>query len=203
MIRPIILVVMLCTGSASFLAAQQVETLVSEGVEHGGFGSLLYGVTSVNGEAAYLTGTRGAWMLKFRDGHALNIGLGGYRTRSGFNARPRRQTDDGEAWELQTNYGGLELEYLNRSHRLVHYGAQTTIGGGEVRYRNRNRAPDRTSDSYFVLQPGVNVHLNVTQWFRMSGGLFYRYAGGVSLEGTSNSDLSGVSAAIALRFGKF
>jgi hypothetical protein len=203
MMRSFIVFILFCVGGAQILVAQQAETLVSGDVEHGGFGSLLYGVTSVNGEAAYLTGTRGAWMIKFRDGHALNIGLGSYRTRSGFHARPGRQTDAGEAWELQTNYGGLELEYLNRSHRLVHYGAQTTIGGGEVRYRDRNRAPDRTSDSYFVLQPGVNVHLNVTRWFRMSGGVFYRYAGGVSLEGTSNSDLSGVSAAIGLRFGKF
>jgi hypothetical protein len=186
----------------SEVSAQQTETLFSGDVEHGGFGSLLYGVTSVNGEASYLRGTRGAWMLKFRDGHALNIGLGSYRTHSGFDARGMAPVN-GEVPELRTNYGGFEVEYLNRSHRLIHYGLQATIGGGTVRYRDRNIDLPKTSDSYFAFQPGANVHLNITNWFRISGGVFYRYAGGVNLEGTSDSDLSGVSAVFGLRFGKF
>jgi hypothetical protein len=181
--------------------AQQSETLISGGVDHGGFGSLVYGVTFVNGEAVYLRGTRGAWVLTFRDGNALNIGLGRYRTRSGFDAVD--WTGTGDVPELRTNYGGLEIEYLNRSRRLIHYGVQAMIGSGTVRFRDSDAGPDKTSDTYFAFQPGVNVHLNVTEWFRISGGVFYRYAGGVNLEGTSNSDLSGASAMFGLRFGKF
>ncbi len=188
-------------GWGSLAVAQQTETLIDGGVEHGGFGSLVYGVTFVNGEAAYLRGTRGAWVLSFRDGHSLNIGLGRYRTRSGFEAVD--WTEPGDVPELRTNYGGFEIEYLNRSHRLVHYGVQATIGSGTVRFRDRDSAPDKSSDTYFAFQPGANVHLNVTEWFRISGGVFYRYAGGVNLEGTSNSDLSGPSVFFGLRFGSF
>lgn len=182
--------------------AQQSEILVSSDVSHGGFGSILFGVTSVNGEASYLRGTRGAWVLKFEDGHTLNIGLGSYRTQTGFNAVSWPQTGT-DTPELRTNYSGFELEYLNRSQKLIHYGVQAMIGGGTVRFKDRDIDLNKTSDGYFAFQPGVNIHLNVTNWFRISGGIFYRYTGGVNLEGTSNSDLSGFSTIFGLRFGKF
>lgn len=185
------------------VSAQEAETLFQGGVRHGGFGSLLFGVTSVNGEAAFLRGTRGAWILKFREGNTLHVGLGGYRSETGFSVENWTRTDVFNEPELETNYGGFELEYLNRSNELIHFGAQLLIGGGTIQYKENDIDVDKTSDGYFALQPGANIHLNVTHWFRISGGLFYRHAGDVNLVGTSNKGLSGFSAIIGLRFGKF
>jgi len=185
-----------------FSNGQQTQTLFSGDVSHGGFGSLMYGVSSVNNQTVYMRGTRGAWSLKFSDGHTINIGLGGYRTRSGFDA-VNWQSADIQKPELRMDHGGFELEYLNRSHRLIHAGAQVTIGGGTVRFRDRNIDLDKRSDDFFAFQPGVNIHLNVTNWFRISGGAMYRFISGTDLEGTSDSDLSGFSAIAGLRFGKF
>lgn len=182
--------------------AQDAETLIDADVSHGGFGSLIYGVSSVNGEAAYMRGGRGAWVINFREGHSLNIGLSGYRAQNNFSAVEWTNEEIDEP-ELRTNYGGLELEYINSSEDLVHFGVQALIGTGNVRYSDRNLGLDKTSDNYFVVQPGVNANLNVTDWFRVSAGIFYRHAARVSLEGTDNSGLSGFSSFIGLRFGKF
>jgi hypothetical protein len=184
------------------ISAQQTETLITGDVNHGGFGALLYGVTTVNGDAAYLRGTRGAWSISFQNGHTLNIGLGSYRTQSSFEAVDW-QLPDVETPQMRMNYGGFELEYLNRSYKLVHYGFQATVGGGDVRYRGRNIDLEKTSDDFFLFQPGANIHLNITNWFRISGGAYYRFTNNVSLEGTSDSGLSGFSAIIGLRFGWF
>ena len=181
--------------------SQQAETLFGNDIDHGGFGSLVYGVTSVNGQAAYLRGTRGAWVIRFRDGHSVNLGLAGYRTRSNFDVVNWPHAD-AHVPEMRTNYGGFEAEYVNRSFQLVHFGVQTLVGSGTVRYRNGGDF-DKSSDDYFVLQPGANIHLNITHWFRISGGVFYRYAANVNLDGTSDSGLSGFSAMMGLRFGKF
>lgn len=194
------LLILFVVPAATF--AQQTETLFSANVDHGGFGSLLFGVTSVNGEASYLRGTSGAWVLNFQDGHSVNVGIGWYRTESAFSA-VRWTHPDIDIPEIKTNYSGFELEYLNRSHRLLHFGGQLMIGGGSVRYHNEDINLDKTSDRYFALQPGANIHLNITNWFRVSGGLFYRYATGVNLDGTNNSELSGFSGILGLRFGKF
>jgi hypothetical protein len=181
--------------------AQEAETLFSGGVDHGGYGSLVFGVTSVNGQAAYLRGTRGAWVIRFGDGNAIHLGLAGYRIATDFDAVNQRGPGNRPP-EMRTNYGGFEIEYVNRSLKMVHFGAQTLVGSGSVRYR-KDADSGRRSDDYFVIQPGANIHLNITNWFRLSGGVFYRYAANVNLEGTSDSDLSGLSAMIGLRFGKF
>jgi hypothetical protein len=182
--------------------SQETETLFSGEIEHGGYGAMAFGVTSVNGEAAYLRGIRGAWVMRFRNGHSLHLGYSRYRTGSNFDA-VNWDVPGVVQPEMRTNYRGFEVEYTNQSYRLIHFGAQTLIGSGQVRFRDRNENFEKNSDNYFVIQPGASVHLNLTNWFRVSGGLFYRHAANVNLEGTSSSDLSGLSAIFGLRFGKF
>lgn len=197
-----ILSLFLLFASSGLSWAQQTETLFSGDVSHGGFGSFMYGVSSINDQAVFMRGTRGAWSLKFSGGHTIHIGLGGYRSHSGFEAVNWQRTDIPKP-ELRMDHGGFEIEYLNRSHRLIHAGIKATIGGGTVRYRDRNVELDKRSDDFFAFQPGANVHLNVTNWFRISGGIMYRYISGADLEGTNDSNLSGFSAFAGLRFGKF
>jgi hypothetical protein len=180
----------------------ETETLLGSAVRHGGYGGPLHGVTWIGGNAVYLRGTRGAWVINLAEDHALNLGLGAYRTGSDF--APAAPVIPGAAQpELRTRYGGFEMEYVNRTRRLVHFSAQALVGSGEVRYRERDLPLDRTRASYFVVQPGVNVNLNVTNWFRLSGGALYRHAGEVTLEGVDGGHLSGPSSLLALRFGRF
>jgi hypothetical protein len=186
----------------SYSERPRTQTLVTSDVRHGGFGSLIYGFTSVNGEVVMLRGTRGAWILNLTPQHALHIGLAGYRTASDAPVLNWPHQDIARP-DIRINYGGFEVEYVNRSYRLVHFGTQLLIGSGSVRYDNRNIAVENTRDQYFVAQPGVNVILNVTRWFRISAGGYYRYAANVNLDGTSDSDLSGITGILGLRFGRF
>ncbi len=180
----------------------RTRTLVNSDVRHGGYGSLIYGVTSINGSVVMLRGTRGAWILNLSPEHAIHLGLAGYRTRPEADAVSWPHSDIDKP-EIRTNYGGFEMEYVNRSYRLLHVGTQLLVGSGNVRYENRNIDLEKTRDSYFVVQHGVNLFLNVTNWFRISGGVYYRYAANVDLEGTGSKELSGFSGIMGLRFGRF
>ena len=189
-----------------FQGDRETQTVFDRDVSHGGYGGLIFGFTHVNGELAYLRGTRGAWIINLNDEHAINLGFGNYRTASDFDAVDWRHEIPEP--EMRTNYSGFEFEYVNQSYRLVHFSAQALIGSGTVRYDDSDldekiEGLNRTRDSYFALQPGVNVNLNITSWFRISGAAAYRMASAVNLDGTSNSDLSGVSVLIGLRFGGF
>ena len=192
------------TAHNEFLYSErpQTQTLLSSGVRHGGFGSLIYGATSINGNVAMLRGTRGAWILNLSPQHAIHLGLAGYRTQPEIAAVSWPHSDV-EHPDIRTNYGGFELEYVNQSFRLLHFGTQLLIGSGTVRYENRNIDLEKTRDNYFVAQPGVNLFLNLTSWFRISGGVYYRYASNVDLDGTSSTDLSGLTGIMGLRFGRF
>lgn len=184
--------------------AQETSTLFSDNVSHGGFGGLLYGATSINGEFTYLRGTRGAWVINMENGDAVNLGLARYRTRSNFEAVDWNRPDVAMP-EMETQYGGFELEYVHRTNSLFHLSLLTLVGSGKVSYDDAELDRDPNSDNYFVLQPGINLDMNVTTWFRVSGGIFYRYTGGVELEGVSGDyeGLSGISTFLALRFGWF
>ncbi|TVQ66225.1 MAG: hypothetical protein EA360_06240 [Balneolaceae bacterium] len=183
------------------LQAQQSETLFSGSVRHGGYGALFHGVTSLNGQATYLKGSKGAWVIRFDNGNALHVGFSGYRSDQNFDVVNWRESGN-EIPELKTNYGGFELEYTIRSLDLFHFGFQTLVGSGDVRYQNGSSF-DKKSDNFFVVQPGASLYVNVTSWFRISGSVLYRYASNVNLAGTSDTDLSGLSVAAGLRFGKF
>lgn len=185
-----------------FNSKPRTQTLFSSAVRHGGFGSLVYGVTTINGEAAFMRGTRGAWIIHFADNHAIQLGLAGYRTNT--DVQPNRwDHEEIDEPKVRTNYGGFEVEYVNRSHKLVHFSTQLLIGSGNVRYDDRDLELNRTQDNYFVLQPGVNANLNITNWFRISGGVYYRHAANVNLEGTSDSAISGITGLLGFRFGRF
>lgn len=183
------------------VTAQKTQTLFDKDIRHGAFGAPIFGITSVNGQTTYLRGTRLAWVINLTDEHTMHLGYGTYRTRD--DIEPVEWIADVNELDLRTSYSGFEIEYANSTYRLFHFSAQTLIGSGRVRYRNQTEELDNTSDTYFALQPGANVHLNVTSWFRISGGVFYRYANGVDLEGTSSSQLSGVTSFVGLKFGKF
>lgn len=182
--------------------AQETETLFSGEISHGGYGGLVYGGTSINGQFAYLRGFRGAWVVNFADEHAVNVGIASYETDTNFDAADWPHQDIEEP-QMNTDYDGFELEYVNRTNKLFHWSVQAMVGSGDVQYGDENPALETTSDRYFVVQPGVNINMNITEWFRISGAVTYRLASGVNLDGTSGSELSGVASFVTLRFGWF
>jgi len=182
---------------------RNTQTLLNRSTSYGGFGSWMYGATDINGQTAYLTGRKFMFVMNVRPQHTLNIGFSTYRTQSDFDVVNWDSNLPVTAPQLETEYSGFELEYVNRSRRLVHFGGQLLVGSGEVQYTNSNILLEKRKDSYFVMQPGLNLHLNVTTWLRLNAGVYYRFASNVNLEGTSDRDLSGFSAVAGFRIGAF
>ena len=99
--------------------------------------------------------------------------------------------------------------------KLVHINVQTLIGAGGVTHRTDfyenlldEDGPDARHygrrEALFVAEPAVNIELNVTEWFRISAAGSYRFVSGVNeMRGLDDSDLSGPSGTLALKFGGF
>jgi hypothetical protein len=192
---------LLFVSLAAFTAFAQEETLINGPIENGGFGGPVLKVGSLNGETALLVGGRGGWIIN----HSFIVGGGGYGLVNDVKAKVPGPY--GERF-LNFGYGGLELEYVADAQRLIHYSFQALIGAGGVSWRDQNLhgsmfdSPNN-SDTFFIVEPTVNVTLNVTKYFRISGGVSYRFISGVESEASSNPDLSGPSGVLTFRFGKF
>jgi len=182
--------------------AQQTQTLFQGDVSHGGFGGPVIRFGSVDGSGAVWVGGRGGWIINFSNQHSISLGGGGY----GLATEHRLpQPFDPDRKELAAiGYGGFEMEYTNRTYRLVHMTASTLIGAGGITIRDENlEIDDREADPFFVIEPGVHAELNVTSFFRVAGGLSYRFTSGIDYGGFRDSDFSGPNALITFKFGAF
>lgn len=191
----------------------QEQTLLSGQVEHGGFGGPVVKVTRINGQDAVLVGGRGGWIIN----HTFVIGGGGYGLVTDVKpAVPGLFNEN----KIMLGYGGLELEFIIESDRIVHLTVPLLIGAGAVGYRtgywgddlDLHAGFDNKFDSFFIIEPGVDLELNVVSFFRINAGISYRHVSGITTPVdflgtprplTSNNDLRGVSWVIGFKFGSF
>jgi hypothetical protein len=188
----LVIALMTCT-----VAAQQ-QTLINEKIESGGYGGPVLSVGQINGQSGVFMGGQGGWIIN----HRLVIGGLGY-------GLVNNVTVEG-VQNLIMNFGcgGALIEYIVASDRLVHASIQSMIGAGGVRYdvkdyKYDHDKPDYSEDAFFVLEPGANLILNVSKNFRIGAGVSYRYVNGVDYKTLTDSDLSGVSAKVFMKFGTF
>lgn len=181
------------------------ETLFGKGIAVGGYLGMTGKGTSLNGSAALLSGGEVAVVV----GHKLNIGLAAYGLVT--NVFSNYMDDESNRYFIDMGYGGLFLEPVFFSERLVHLSVPVTIGMGGAAI-NSSRIYDYddsyeyglvSSDAFLVLEPGINVELNVCKIVRLGAGLSYRYVSDVQLIDHSNEDFSGLSGSVNLKIGWF
>jgi hypothetical protein len=194
--KQLAVVLLLCFLSLPLLA--QEETLIGEDIESGGFGGPVVKIGNINGESGIFVGGRGGWIIN----HTFVLGGGGYGLTN--NVKAKVLGPYGERY-LNFGYGGVELEYIAQSDRLMHFSVMTLIGGGGIGWRDESIRSGSNSDTdeFFIVEPAAQVNLNVTKYFRLSAGVSYRYVTGVNSPLATNSDLSGPSGVLTFRFGKF
>jgi len=185
-----------CILIAANLLGQE-ETLISDQFESGFFGGVAWKGTLMDGRAGLLTGGRGGWIIN----HVFVIGGGGYDSM--WDVKTDRTSINGKPLYLGMEYGGLELEYIHRSGRMIHYTLYSLFGSGKIRLREHDPNRDSETDGFLVADAAVNAEINIARWFRLCLGGGYRLVYGIEAEGLDNGDIGGPSAVLTLKFGKF
>jgi hypothetical protein len=98
-------------------------------------------------------------------------------------------------------YAGGFAEYVFNPHQLVYWSIDMFIGGGELNVKRTFGGEE--NQNVFVMEPGLNLMVNVTETFMLGLGASYRLVQGVDIEELSNSDMSGISGTFFLRFTQF
>lgn len=201
------LLILLCAlWGISSANAQDMQTLIDSDVTHGGFGGPVVKFSDVAGDAGVWVGGRGGWIINISEAHAIGLGGGGYGlTTSHAIPQPEDIGDPSiESPQALAGYGGFELEYTNRSARLLHWTATTLIGAGSVSARSQDfQQIDEDFDPFFVIEPGLHGELNVTTFMRVHLGVSYRLTSGIDQAGFGDGDFSGINGSIAFKFGSF
>ncbi len=176
----------------------QEETLIGEEFHSGGFGGPEVKIGPMLGTTGVFVGGRGGWIIN----HTYVIGGGGYGLAN--DVRVKDITINGQPAYLGFGYGGLFLEVIGNSDKLIHYTIGLMIAGGGVEYRDSLYDwNDHNWDAVFVLEPAVSVEMNITSFFRLGLGASYRFVSGVNTYGLTNKELSNATGTIILKFGTF
>ncbi len=106
-------------------------------------------------------------------------------------------------------YGGLNLEYTFFSNKKIHFTIPVVLGAAGIYVYEDDG--DFFSDQFneiensaaFVVEPGVNIELNLFKFFRIDLGASYRLIEGTALYSLEDEDLSDLSFNVGFKFGFF
>lgn len=187
----------------------QVQTVFSQEVPVGWWIAPEYSYTMFDTRSVSLFGLSGGIIIN----HNFSIGLEGTGILTNNNLRFSgiNNTDD---LYLYGGYGGLYLEYRILPLKPVNLAFPLLIGGGAAAYstwgpnnwHNPNIDPSDDIynwDSYFAIEPGVTIGINLLKFMRFDGGITYRYVYELNLPETATDLMNGLNAKFSLKFGKF
>jgi hypothetical protein len=194
----------------------EIKTIFgSNKVTHGGFGGASIAFTEFNGESGLLVGARGGWIIN----HSISLGIGGYGITN--NIYYKNIVEDKRV-NMSGGYGGMYIEFIVFPKQPVHVCFPILVGAGGMSYTiERKIALDPNGDpiefdpeeerdffhvdddAFFVVEPGMEIEMNVLRNFRIALGASYRYLGDLDLQNTKSDAMDGIAAGITFKFGKF
>ena len=143
----------------------------------------------------------------FNDNFSVGIAGYGLTTNSNFTIPTDTMA------RIGMGYGGLSLEYTVFGNKVVHFTIPVIVGVAGVYvyeddedffYDNvNNNFNDIENSAAFVVEPGINIELNLFKFFRVDLGASYRLISGTSLVHLQDEDLSDLSFNATFKFGFF
>lgn len=183
-------------GNAKKRERREVETLAKGPFSLGFFVGQTSKVTELNGEAALLMG--GQAMFVFN--HKFNIGGAGYGLVSPVDPLGANNLDDEY---LVMGYGGMVFEPVFRSEKAIHFSIPVLLGAGAYGTRQNYWDESDFEEAFWVVEPGLNVNLNIFRVFQIGIGASYRYVADAFVDDVKTDDLSGLAGHLSLKFGWF
>jgi len=187
-----------------YYKSKEIRTLLGRNRAGGGYGAFGAGYSVIDNNHAVLFGGRFGWIAS----HSVGIGIGAMGFINEFHYEPSIDRDV----FLAGGYGGLYIEPILLPRSPVHLSFPLMLGAGGISYvskesdLNNNLIED--SEAFLMIEPGAEIELNLTKFFRLAIGVTYRFptAFDVGISGTpraSAESLRGLSYMVTMKFGKF
>jgi len=173
------------------------------GKKVGGYGAIGAGYTLIDNKDAFILNARGGVVL----GHGLALGLTGTCFMNEYSWNTALQNDV----SMVGGYGGFFIEPILFPKSGIHVSFPVTVGIGGLSFTTFNDKKDewnrdnniQDSQTFFIVEPGVEIEFNFFKFMRMSLFSTYRYASNLEWDYTSSKALNNFSAGMVFKFGKF
>jgi len=187
---------------------------------HGGWAAPTASYTRMLKQDAMLVGLRGGWLVN----HRLTIGVAGHGMVTSLgnkaydNAIIESGSLPGRSSRFNMGYGGLLIEPIIAYKSPIHISLPIIIGAGGCAYTTgypwNEEHHDGTGDhhdfnyrddaaAFFVIEPGLELEMNLIPYLRIGVGASYRYTTDIDLPGTAKDALHGLTTGVSIKVGKF
>ena len=179
----------------------EIRTLIEKSEDIGGYGGLSVLYSQIDAKDAFVFGARGGIIM----GHIFALGIAG----TGFINDSHLDNILDRNVSLAGGYGGMFFEPIIFPKFPVHISVPVLIGIGGVAYTSveigewGNDYFVEDSETFLVAEPGIEMEMNITRFFRFSMGAYYRYTSEIELLNTDKDVLNGFSFGVNFKFGKF
>lgn len=179
---------------------QEAKTLFGSGnsiniKDLGFFVAPSYGLTQMDGSTTSLFNLRGGINLKDK------VSFGAYFNTSLNQIRPQSETTPNVYMDYWT-VGGF-AEYTLFSKKVAHLTFPLYVGYGEVEMDNENGDAGLGEANFFQIEPSALLEINLHKYVRFNIGAGYRFAGQMNYRNFNQSDISGLTGYVGLKFGLF
>ena len=173
-------------------------------VSHGGYGSFGVGYTTIDSKDAILMNFKGAWVIN----HSVALGFSG----TGFFNNLSKSLNNEDY--LGGGYGGFYFEPILLAKSPLHLSFPILIGGGGISVIPNNYWDwdsfnyQYNYDVFFLVEPGVELEINMVKFFRVAIGASYRFTNGVLLNYSATEQvpvdaMDGFNFFMNFKFGKW
>ena len=175
---------------------KEIKTNLGRNSSVKGFGSLELKTTEIKDDIALMPGIMGGIIM---NDHFI-LGLGGYGMAAEIDFIG---TEPEIRQYLYGGYGGLILGAIIAPREVIHVNIPILIGAGGA-YITENASHDfdgsseefDESSAFFVIEPGIELEMNITRFFRLGVGASYRYITESDLVNITDSELNNYSGHI-------
>lgn len=168
-----------------------------------GFGGPFMTFTTIDGEFAHMMGGGGGIILNEQ---FIFGGFGGGITNTISAEKTINNVSEYSNLDIDFGYGGLWFGYIFKGNAPIHPVIHTQIGWGGLSLVEDldNDHNVYHSDNLFIVNPIVELEMNITQFFRLAVGANYRLGFGVNkIDGFNNNSVSGPGGFLSFKFGWF
>jgi len=174
-------------------------------ITHGGYGAFGIGHTIIDDKSALRFTIKGAWIVN----HRFALGLAGNSFFNNLSYSDSRVNNS-----IGGGYGGIFIEPILFPMAPVHVTFPLIIGGGSLTTLHPSEWYDNTGDYsnqfdvFFVVEPGIEIEINMIKFFRIGLGASYRFTNGINLVYSDNTQvpftaLDSFNLYANFKFGKF
>ena len=198
---------------------EQINTLFKKGTHHrkiniGYFVEVNAGYTQFGKKEVFLPGMTAGVILN----HHWSFGFSGSFVGNSHNLYyPDFYYNSSQyQWKgvyLHGGFCGFSAEYTLLPRSIFHVSFPLFVGGGYLGYYDYNdlswsnvqhwKTTVISSNSFFVVEPGIKAEFNLIKHLRLGVGISYRYSPNLKLDQTASDYINQFTGKLSLRFGKF